>query len=168
MRKLMLLLMLLSLMGCEQSQKNTTPLSQQAIKKYTQDTKLLGVVSNQQGRVKSGIVKVTDEHKKLITSAEVDTHGQYEVSIPANTVLPILLNFEQGAEQYLVAVIDPSIHQYDINPLTTKIAEAAKAMGGYTRANLVVAAGNMVHVPDANKTTTGFRGDPTTQYGGWH
>ena len=168
MKKWVLLLALFSLIGCEQSEKTTTPLSQQAIKKYTQETTLLGVVSNQEGRIKSGVVKVTDETKKLITSAEVNNHGQYEVSIPANTVLPILLTVEQGSEQYLVVVIDPSIHQYDINPLTTKIAEAAKAMGGYTRANLVVAASNMVHVPDANKTTTGFRGDPTTQYGGWH
>ena len=168
MKKLVLLLTLLSLVGCEQSQKNTTPLSQQAVKKYTQETKLLGVISNQQGRLKSGIVKVTDENKKVIATAEVDTHGQYNVLIPENTLLPILLNFEQGSEHYLVVVIDPSIHQYDINPLTTKIAEAAKSMGGYTRANLVVAASNMVHVPDANKTTTGFRGDPTTQYGGWH
>lgn len=41
-------------------------------------------------------------------------------------------------------------------------------MGGYTRANLVRAAEETVHVPDANKTSTGWRGDPTTQYGGWH
>jgi len=31
-----------------------------------------------------------------------------------------------------------------------------------------MAADSTVGVPDANKTSTGFRGDPTKQYGGWH
>ncbi|HCT99478.1 MAG TPA: hypothetical protein DF614_05290 [Methylococcaceae bacterium] len=57
---------------------------------------------------------------------------------------------------------------YDINALTTRIAQRAKSLGGYTRQNMVLAAGDSVNVPDANKTTTGFRGDPTSQYGGWH
>ncbi len=39
-------------------------------------------------------------------------------------------------------------------------------MGGFTRANMILAAENTVHTPDANKTTTGWRGDPTTQNGG--
>lgn len=37
-------------------------------------------------------------------------------------------------------------------------------MGGYNRANMVRAAEGTVAVPDANKTTEGFRGDPTTQW----
>ena len=73
-----------------------------------------------------------------------------------------------NSEQWMVAVVDEKISQYQINPATTAIAKAAKTMGGYTRANLVRAAEETVHVPDANKTSTGWRGDPTTQYGGWH
>jgi hypothetical protein len=52
--------------------------------------------------------------------------------------------------------------------LTTSIAKKAQALGGYTHANMVQAAEDTAKVPDANKTTAGFRGDPTTQYGGWH
>ncbi|CAG1020618.1 hypothetical protein DOJK_00471 [Patescibacteria group bacterium] len=168
MKKLIWLLLLLSLIACEQTQQTTTPISHQASKKYTQTMNLSGIVSNAQGRVKAGLVKVTNENQQIISTAEVNTHGQYEVSIPVNTDLPILLNFEYESEHLLVVAIDPAISKYDINPLTTKIAQKAKEMGGYTRANLVIAAENTVHVPDANKTTTGFRGDPTTQYGGWH
>jgi hypothetical protein len=114
-------------------------------------------------------VEVTDESGHFITDAAVD-NGHYSVEIPANTVLPILLTFssELGAEKLVAAVVHDSITKYEINPSSTAIAKAAKAMGGYTHANMIRAAEDTAHVPDANKTTTGWRGDPTTQYGGWH
>jgi hypothetical protein len=75
---------------------------------------------------------------------------------------------ESSEDKFVSAVIDNIITKYYINPSTTAIAKAAKDMGGYTRANMVRAAENTIHTPDANKTKTGWRGDPTTQYGGWH
>ncbi len=65
-------------------------------------------------------------------------------------------------------VVQADINRYDISPLTNAIAQQAKALGGYTLRNMTQAAEDGVHVPDANKTSTGFRGDPTKQYGGWH
>lgn len=154
--------------GCEQKQK-TAKASPAVIKKYTQATILEGVVSNNKGVMKAGTVEVFDENDRLIASVAV-TSGHYSVEIPANTILPILLTFssESGSEKLVAAVIHDTITKYDINPLTTAIAKAAKAMGGYTHANMTRAAADTVHTPDANKTTTGWRGDPTTQYGGWH
>jgi hypothetical protein len=114
-------------------------------------------------------VEVTDETGRLITHVDVvDSH--FSVEIPANTVLPILLTFssESSTDKLVAVVIDDMMTLYFINPSTTAIAKAAKEMGGYTRANMTLAAENTVHTPDANKTTTGWRGDPTTQYGGWH
>ncbi len=160
------------LIGCEQSKQTSTP-TPQVIKKYTQATTLEGIVSNSHGRIKSGTIKVTDTKHQSIATTAVEDNGQYHIEIPANTSLPIVLTFhpdenQANAEQFMTVVIDPMISKYDINPLTTAIANKAKAMGGYTRSNMVIAAENMVSVPDANKTSTGFRGDPTTQYGGWH
>jgi hypothetical protein len=66
------------------------------------------------------------------------------------------------------AIIYPNIKKYDINELSTAIAKKAKVLGGYTHYNMMRAAESTVSVPDANKTTTGFKGDPTKQYGGWH
>jgi hypothetical protein len=154
--------------GCEQGQK-TAKVSPAVVKKYVQATTVEGVVSNNDGVIKSGTVNVTDENGQLITHVAVD-HGHYRVEIPANTVLPILLTLtsESGAEKWVAAVIHESITKYDINPSSTAIAKAAKAMGGYTHANMVRAAEDTAHVPDANKTSSGWRGDPTTQYGGWH
>ena len=154
--------------GCEQDQK-TAKVFPAVIKKYAKATLLEGVISNNKGVIKTGVVEVTDENGHLITHVAVD-NGHYQVEIPANTVLPILLTFssESSTEKLVAAIIHDTITKYEINPLTTAIAATAKAMGGYTHANMTRAAAETVHAPDANKTTTGWRGDPTTQYGGWH
>ncbi|TAK61508.1 hypothetical protein [Methylobacter sp.] len=167
---LMLLPMALSgfvVTGCEQGQK-AEKVSPAVLKKYSKATTLEGVVSNNKGVIKTGRVEVTDESGRLITHAAVDS-GHYSIEIPANTILPILLTFSsESGEKLVAAVIHDSITRYEINPSSTAIAKAAKAMGGYTHANMIRAAEDTAHVPDANKTTTGWRGDPTTQYGGWH
>ena len=157
-----------ALTGCEQ-EKKTAKVSLAVVKKYAQATVLEGVVSNDKGVIRTGTVEVTDENGHSIAHAAVDS-GHYSVEVPANTVLPILLTFssEPGTEKLVAAVIHDTITQYEINPSTTAIAKAAKAMGGYTHANMTRAAADTIHTPDANKTTTGWRGDPTTQYGGWH
>jgi outer membrane murein-binding lipoprotein Lpp len=156
------------IVGCDQGQQ-AAKISPAVVKKYTKATALEGVVSNDKGVIKSGTVEAADESGRLIAHAIVD-NGQYSMEIPANTALPILLTFssESGAEKLVAAVIHESITRYEINPSSTAIAKAAKAMGGYTHANMIRAAENTTHVPDANKTTTGWRGDPTKQYGGWH
>ncbi|MDD5410710.1 MAG: hypothetical protein PHF31_04735 [Methylobacter sp.] len=165
---LMVTLSSFAVTGCDQGQK-TAKVGQAVVKKYTQATTLEGVISDNKGVIKTGMVDVTDESGLLINHVAVD-NGHYRVEIPANTILPILLTFssESSAEKLVTAVINDTITNYSINPSTTTIAKAAKAMGGYTHANMVRAAEKTIHTPDANKTTTGWRGDPTTQYGGWH
>lgn len=160
------------LTACEQNKPGTPPLPQ-IVKKYDTATTLEGAVSNNSGLIKAGTIKVTDNQGQLITSTVVQNTGHYRVEIPANTALPLVMTFypesdKKDAEQFVTVVIHPTITQYDLTPLTTMIANKAKALGGYTHANMVQAAADSVHVPDANKTTSGFRGDPTTQYGGWH
>jgi hypothetical protein len=158
------------LTGCEKNKQNTASIKQD-IKKYEQATTLEGVVSNNHGPIRAGTIKVTDMYEELVASTALQNNGHYRVKIPADTVLPIVLTFyPDGAdgEKLITAVVHPAITKYDINPLTTSIARKALAMGGYTHANLVRAAEGTATVPDANKTTAGFRGDPTKQYGGWH
>jgi len=158
------------LTGCEKSNRNVAPIKQ-VIKKYEQATTLEGMVSNNNGPIKAGTIKVTDSSEQLVASTALQHNGHYRVEIPAYTVLPIVLTFYPEAadgEKLIAAVVHPAITKYDINPLTTSIAKKALAMGGYTHANMVRAAEGTATVPDANKTTAGFRGDPTTQYGGWH
>lgn len=165
---LLLILCTFVLTACEQSQK-TAKTSKVPEKKYTQAATLEGVISNNKGIIKSGILEVIDKNEHLISRLAV-INGHYRVEIPVNTVLPVQLVFssDSGTEKLIAVVIHDSITKYDINPLTTAIAKSAKAFGGYTHANMTRAAENTVNVPDANKTSAGWRGDPTKQYGGWH
>lgn len=158
--------------GCEKSNQNNSSI-QQVIKKYDKATILEGSVSNNDGPIKAGVIKVTDNKERLVASTTLLNSSHYRVEIPANTALPIVLTFyadanNANAEKLVTAVVHPTITKYDINSLTTSIAKKAKSMGGYNHANMVRAAEDTASVPDSNKTTEGFRGDPTTQYGGWH
>ena len=159
----------LLLVACGDQQKKS-PAIKIPVQKYTQLKILKGTVLDEKGPVREGDIKVTDSKGSLIASTSLDGSKNYSVEIPAGTTLPIVITVKpEGSDEKLIAaVITTTVSRYDISPLTTKIANRAKELGGYTRAHMVMAADNTVGVPDANKTSTGFRGDPTKQYGGWH
>ena len=161
------------LVACEDMESQKRPSKIPIVKFFKQETILKGLVSNDKGRIKEGKVQALSLTKKIITSSDVQSNGRYELKIPENTTLPILLKvvFKDNSEQKIAltaAVVYNSMTKFDITPLSTKIAKKAKALGGYTHPNMLVAAKSMVEMPDDNKSTQGFRGDPTKQYGGWH
>jgi len=162
----------LYLVGCGNTERQPSPM-QQIVKKFAKTTALTGQVIGKDQAMTTGLIKVIDNAGRLLTTQELHGDSHYRLEIPADTAVPVVLVYvpkpdSLETEQLLSVAIEPSITRYDISPLTTAIANGAKALGGYTRANLVMAAENKVNVPDANKTSTGFRGDPTKQYGGWH
>jgi hypothetical protein len=155
------------------SSRKTILSSNTTVRKYDQAVTLYGVVSSKEGSVTSGEISATNEKGIVIASTQLKDSDRYSIEIPAGTPLPILITVtpvtKQSDNQTLqVAVIDPTLKKYDISLLTTAIAKKARAMGGYTYINLRQAAMDSSSAPDANKTTGGFRGDPTRQYGGWH
>ncbi len=159
--------------ACDNNDKDkTTSPIQQKTQKYTKATTLKGKVSNKKGALYSGEIKVSDSQGKVVATTRLKKDNHYSVTIPAGTELPIILTYypkeNNDKDKLISVVIYTSITKYDISELTTLIAKNAKALGGYTHTNMVRAAGNTVGVPDSNKTSTGFRGDPTKQYGGWH
>ena len=144
------------LSACNEMQQSKP--ATQSVTKYTATSVLIsGKVENKTGNVEAF------DGENVISSANVE-NGRYQLEIPAQTKLPIVLR----ADNFISVVIDADVTHYDINSFTTNIAAKAKSLGGYTRQNMISAASNSVHTPDANKTSTGFRGDTTTQYGGWH
>lgn len=158
--------------GCEKENRHS-PLVKEAAKKFETATVLEGTVADDKGPVKTGTVRAIDGTGRIIASTQLQNSEHYRIEIPSNTLLPMVLSFlpdgkEAGAGELITAVVHPNLTVYSITPLSTAIAKKAQALGGYTHANLVMAAESMGTVPDANKTTAGFRGDPTTQYGGWH
>ncbi|NOQ36723.1 MAG: hypothetical protein GQ569_12655 [Methylococcaceae bacterium] len=160
------------LYGCGSGDKPSSAAIKKAMPSFKKATTLKGLVTDNKGVVKAGEVKVTDAKNKVIASGQLDTDGHYKVKIPAKTSVPILLKVQPSedskADELMAAVVYTSMTKFDINPLSTKIAKKAKELGGYTHANMILAAESMVDMPDKNKTTSGFRGDPTKQYGGWH
>ena len=171
MKKYVLILSLL-LMAC--SQDKPTALSKpEAIQRYEREVVLHGSVSLNGASAKTGKVEARLANGDLLAEYQLDNSSRYRLTIAAGTVLPIILSYSppdmtKDGERLISVVVQTSLYQYDINPLTTAIAAKAMALGGYSSKNLIQAAADSVHVPDANKTTAGFRGDPTTQYGGWH
>ena len=147
----------LLLTGCNDMQQSK-PMAQKS-EKYTATSVLLS------GKVvgDTGNVEAVNMIQNVITSATVQ-NGHYKIEIPAQTQLPIILHYKN----FISVIVDTDITSYDINDLTTSIAQKAKTLGGYTRQNMILAASDSVHTPDANKVSTGWRGDTTKQYGGWH
>lgn len=162
-----------TLTGCGQDQAKSIVPDNAATKQTLRASSLLGAVSNNAGPLKTGSVKLLSENGAVLGSTELNNSQRYEIAVPPGTTLPVVLSYSPSVnaakdEILISAIVHPDASKYDINPTTTAIAKQAKAMGGYTHNNMVRAAENTAHVPDANKTTSGFRGDPTTQYGGWH
>ncbi len=160
------------LYGCQPDTTTPRPATD-TIKRYAQTTTLQGSITGDKGFVATGVLQATTTHGQLITRITLNNNKKYSVEIPSGTALPLILTFypdtlsAQPAE-LMTVVVHPSITKYDISPLTTQIAKQAAALGGYTVVNMMRAAENTVHVPDTDKTSSGFRGDPTTHYGGWH
>jgi len=157
------------LVACDDAKTNK-PAIKVPVQAYQQIKVLKGTVTNKTGSVLNGVLKVKDRRGRVVATTQLENSKNYSIEIPAGTELPIELIVKQkgNANKLVAIVISTAVSRYDISSLTTKIASRAKALGGYTYGNMVMAADSTVGVPDANKTSTGFRGDPTKQYGGWH
>jgi hypothetical protein len=160
------------LSGCD-SKPQPSPVTNTSVQKYEQTKTLQGLVTNDAGPVKTGVIKVLTEKEQLLTQIELVDGPHYSVEVPVGTTLPILLAYYPTAyagevQRMISVVVHAAASKFDINPLSTRIAKQAKDLGGYTHKNLVRAAESTGTVPASNKTTAGFHGDPTTQYGGWH
>lgn len=137
-----LLASVLLLAGCNEMQQSKP--AAQKVEKFTATSVLLS------GKVQNGSnVEAIDEKQNVIASTTSE-NGRYKIEIPAQTKLPIVLR----AGDLISVVVDTDLTNYDINEFTTSIAKKAKILGGYTRQNMISAAGNSVHTPDANKTST--------------
>jgi hypothetical protein len=162
----------LPLTGCD-SKPQPSIAGKPSVQRYDKVKTLQGLVTNDDGPVKTGIIKVLTENGRELAKIELTDGPQYSIDVPAGTELPVLLAYYPSDavsddKRMIAAVVHASASKFDINMLSTRIAKQAKAMGGYTHKNLVSAAEATGTVPASNKTTAGFRGDPTTQYGGWH
>jgi hypothetical protein len=160
------------LTGCD-SKPKTSVIAPTRLQQFAQAMTLEGLVASDSGPVKTGVVKALSEKGEILASVELQGQSRYSLELPAGTSLPVILTYYPSidapeSQRMMTVAILANASKYDINPASTRISKQAKALGGYTHNNWVRAAESSGVVPADNKTTAGFRGDPTTQYGGWH
>ena len=170
--RLVPLMIVLAISACD-SKPKATLISTNKPQNYSQMTTLQGLVVDDAGPVKTGLVRALSEQGRELAIVTLQDSARYQLEIPAGTALPLIIAYyptanADDAQRMLTVAVHASASKYDINPASTRIAKQAKVLGGYSHANLVRAAESSGIVPANNKTTSGFRGDPTTQYGGWH
>jgi hypothetical protein len=165
------------LVGCgggnDGSQAGSTSKGLGATRQNSKAVTITGIIRNEKELIKSGKIEATDNSGKTVATKHFKDAPRFSLEIPAGTTFPILLTVHPDADQpkkevLKVVVMTPSSTDKIITTVTTKIADNALALGGYTRENMMEAAMGTVAAPERNKTVGGFRGDPTKQYGGWH
>ena len=141
-------------------------------------TRLTGHVSNDDGPVGHARIEAKDANGQVTAKAELQGGSNtYQLSLPAGTAYPVILTaYPQAtpAAPLKAAVSSPLAAEQDISPITTIIVDTALSLGGLTEPNLAKAAGAAISLrkksggSGGGATTESFKGDPTTQHGGWH
>jgi len=161
----LILMPVLLMTGCSDSSTSGKPaLSSAAVQ-------LRGIVANREGLVGEGQVVIKDSNGRTITTVKLQGEKGYTATIPANTSFPIILSVSNEGKQLRAVVLNPETDKQDITIMSTLVVESAENLGGFTRENMARAATNAINqsrTKSGKGTVSGFKGDPTKQFGGWH
>lgn len=131
-----------------------------------------GIVTDRDELVVTGKIVAKDKQGATIATAVPDSEAHYSISLPAGAAYPVTLEIAVDEDTLLqAAVMDSALVQQDISTMSTLVVESAKNLGGLTKQNMAQAAINAIRQNKKSSgkgTSTGFKGDPTKQYGGWH
>lgn len=163
-----LLALVLSLSACGPS-----PTTGSASGSKAAEARIGGYVLTDEGPAAQTRVGASDRAGNTIAKAESNGEGRYELRIPPGTAYPVVLTAQPKSEPApLKAVITSDlVTDQDISAVTTIVVETALSLGGLTEANLAKAAGAAIsqrRSSGGSGGSSGFKGDPTKQYGGWH
>ncbi len=131
-----------------------------------------GLVSDDRGPVPFAEIEATDEDGRLKATATAEQDGHFQITIPPTAPYPLLLVAKLPNGKELLAVVTSNqVVEQDISPYTDLVVKNARQLGGLTPGNIAKAAGaaiNMRPSQGGKRSSTGFKGDLTKQYGGWH
>ena len=130
-----------------------------------------GIVADRDGPVINGDIVVKDKNGAILTTVKLKGDSRYSVNIPSNAAYPLLLAIPAHDEVLEAVVMDPAAVKQDITHMSSLVVRAARDMGGFTKENMARAAIGAISqskTSSGSKTSAGFSGDPTKQYGGWH
>jgi hypothetical protein len=137
------------------------------------ESKITGLVLSEGGPVAKAAIEARDRNGNIVARTELGGDAHYSVKIPAGAAYPLVLTAApEGAPAALkAAVTNDLVTEQDISPVTTIVVDTALSLGGLTEANLAKAAGAAISQRKSSGgsgSSSGFKGDPTKQYGGWH
>lgn len=156
---------LLALAGCGDSGSSRTA--------SPAEDRIAGLVLTDEGPVARAKVEASDRDGKPVATTEAGGDAHYRLTLPAGTAYPVVLTARaENLPQPLKAVVTSELaEEQDISEVTTLVVETAMNLGGLTEANLAKAAGAAISQRKSrggSGSSSGFKGDPTKQYGGWH
>ena len=161
----MLLLPIFLLGGCGQE---TSTSSSHPAKAAT----IEGSVFDDDGPVRQASIEVLDKNENHLVSTRLDPQGHFKIKIPSSANYPVILQAKLKDGKVLEAVlINDQVVELDISPFTDLVVKSARLNGGLTPKNITIAAGaaiNMRRSQGGKRSSSGFKGDLTKQYGGWH
>jgi hypothetical protein len=134
-------------------------------------TVITGLASSRDGVIASGQVDVKTLSGQQVAKAQLNTNGEFKVTIPGGTSFPILLTVQDEDELLEAVVMSPLAQKQDISDMSTLVVQSARDLGGINKENMARAAINAIRQnkkSSGSGTSAGFKGDPTKQYGGWH
>jgi len=131
-----------------------------------------GAVFDDHGRVEKAAIEVMDKNDRRIAKAKLQDDGQFKLKIPADAAYPVVLKAKLANGKILEAVVTSNqVVELDITPHTDLVVKSARLRGGLTPENIAGAAGaaiNMRRSQGGKRSSSGFKGDLTKQYSGWH
>lgn len=130
-----------------------------------------GIVTERDEPVTQGKIEAKDKNGKTVASAELQGTSNYAITLPANAAYPVTLEILVDDSLLEAVVMDATSVQQDISTMSTLVVQSARNLGGITKGNMAQAAINAIRQNKKSSgkgTSTGFKGDPTKQYGGWH
>lgn len=134
---------------------------------------ITGLILDEDGNVSAAHVLVRDNSGATVASTDSSAEGEYRVDIPASATYPLIFEASlQGVQTPLKAAVTSELaSEQDISAVSTIVVDTALSFGGLSEANLAKAAGAAIaqrKKSGGTGSSTGFKGDPTKQYGGWH
>lgn len=137
------------------------------------ETKIVGLVLTDEGPVAKAKIEAKDSRGATVAKTEVGGDGHYSLNLPAGAAYPVVLTAQPASEtKPLKAVVTSDlVSEQDISAVTTIVVDTAMSLGGLTEANIAKAAGAAIsqrRSSGGSGSSSGFKGDPTKQYGGWH
>jgi hypothetical protein len=140
--------------------------------KARSDHLVRGVVFNEEGPVTKGRLEATDSRSAIVGKTELNGDSHYTIKLPPGSAYPVVITAYPAQGEPLKAVVtNDLVEEQDVSDVTSLVVDAAINLGGLTDANLAKAAGAAISQRKSSGGTgssTGFKGDPTKQYGGWH